>query len=123
MVLKVTDVDAGSAAQKAGFEKGDVIIGANGQGFTSLDQFSELLRKGGPVAQLAVLNVQNGQQATVKIEVPGVRDRTTEPRTKSNRSLGVKVEPKRLGLRVALEVTDLEPGGAAQRRGSRKGTS
>lgn len=118
-VLKVTDVAPGSPAQKAGFEKGDVVIGANGKGFKSVDEFTELVRKGGPVAQLAVLNVQNGQQATVKIEVPGAA--ATEPRAESNRSLGVKVEPKRLGLRVALEVTGLEPGGAAQRAGIEKG--
>ncbi len=121
IVLRLTEVAAGSAAQKAGFEKGDVIIGANGQGFKSLDQFADLLRQGGPVAQLAVLNVQNGQQANVKIEVPGAAAPETQPRPESNRSLGVKVEPRRLGLRTALEVTELEPGGPAQIAGIEKG--
>jgi len=124
LVLRITEVAAGSAAQKAGFEKGDVIIGANGQGITSIEQFGEVLRKGGPEAQLAVLNVQNGKQATVKIEVPGVA--AAEPRTPRpddtpiaapKRSLGVTVQPKRLGLRTALEVTEVQPGGAAKKAG------
>jgi serine protease Do len=128
LVLKITEVTPGSPAQKAGFEKGDVIIGANGQGFTSLDQLADLLRKGGPMGELAVLNVQNGQQAKVRIEVPGVA--MAEPRTRRpedapaaepKRSLGVTVEPKRLGLRTALQVTDVQPGGPAQKAGIEKG--
>jgi S1-C subfamily serine protease len=124
LVLRITEVAAGSAAQKAGFEKGDVIIGANGQGITSIEQFGEILRKGGPEAQLAVLNVQNGKQATVKIEVPGVAAaepraprRDDEPDAAPRRSLGVTVQPKRLGLRTALEVTEVQPEGAARRAG------
>ncbi|MDR3618703.1 MAG: PDZ domain-containing protein [Paludisphaera borealis] len=128
LVLKVTEVTPDSPAKKAGFEKGDVIIGANGQGFTSLEQLADLLRKGGPVGQLAVLNVQNGKQATVKIDVPGAT--ATAPRigrpddapaAEPKRSLGVTVEPKRLGLRTALEVTAVQPGGAAEKAGIEEG--
>lgn len=121
LVLRITDVAAGSAAAKAGFEKGDVIIGANGQGFTSVGQLGDILRKGGPTAQLAVLNVQNGKQATVKIDVPGAAAAeprsprpADEPDAAPRRTLGVTVQPKRLGLRNALEVTAVQPGGAAQ---------
>jgi len=128
MVLKVTAVAPDSPAVKAGLEAGDVIIGANGQGFTSLDRLAELLRDGGRVGQLAVLDVKNGKQATIKIDVPGAAAVEPRPRrpddapaAEPKRSLGVKVEPKRLGLRTALEVTEVQPGGAAQEAGIEEG--
>lgn len=125
LVLKVDEALAGGPMQKAGFEKGDVVIGVNKSGFASLQQFAELIAKGPATAEFAVLNVRNNEQATVPVDVSGLvgaaPERTPTPTTPApaapKRSLGVTVEPVRLGLRTALKVTAVEPNGAAKKAG------
>ncbi len=69
LVLKVIDVAPDSPAGKAGIEPGDAIIGVNGGFITDLDQLATTILKGGPAATLSVLDIRNGKQAAVKVDV------------------------------------------------------
>ncbi|AMV38487.1 PDZ domain-containing protein [Planctomyces sp. SH-PL62] len=123
LVLKITDVLPDTPAQKAGFEKGDVIIGVNKSGFASLQQFADLLSQGPATAELAVLNVRTNEQAAVPVDVTGIikqgppRRPAPSPNspvpTPPKRSLGIEVEPVRLGLKV----TEVRQDGPARKAG------
>jgi S1-C subfamily serine protease len=124
LILKITEVLPGTPAQKAGFEKGDVVIGVNDSGFASLQKFADLLTQGPATAEFVVLNVRNNEQATVQVDVADViKIKDGPPRrpapapTAPKRSLGVELEPVRLGVRPALKVTKVRPGGPAQEAG------
>lgn len=129
MVLKIASLAPGGPLQKAGFEPGDVVIGVNKSGFASLQQLADLIAKGPATAEFVALNVRNNEQATVPVDVaalvaasphkpapepvPTPAEKPSPPR----RSLGVAVEPVRLGLRTALKVTEVEPNGPAKKAG------
>ncbi|WP_165066154.1 PDZ domain-containing protein [Paludisphaera rhizosphaerae] len=126
LVLRITDVLPNTPAQKAGFERGDVIIGVNKSGFASVQQLAEILAKGGPNAEFAILNVRTREQVEVPVDLTGViaaaptptSPAPTSPAPSSpRRTLGVQVEPVRLGLRTALKVTGLQEGGPAKQAG------
>ncbi|MDG3002648.1 PDZ domain-containing protein [Paludisphaera mucosa] len=127
LVLKITEILPETPAQKAGFEKGDVIIGVNRAGFASLPQFAEIVAKGGPVAEFVLVNVRDKEQAAVKVDLGPViasrpaPDRPSPAPTPSpaapKRSLGAEFEPVRLGLRSALKVTKVQPESPAQKAG------
>jgi S1-C subfamily serine protease len=128
LVLKIIDVLPNTPAQRAGLEPGDAIIGINGGFITDLDRLSETLTRGGPIATLAVLNVRNGETASVKIDVgpmaesPAPQQRPdASPATTPRRTLGVKTETVRSQLRKALRVTEVEPGSVAEMAGIEKG--
>lgn len=126
LVLRITDVLPDTPAQKAGFERGDVVIGVNKSGFASLQQFAEILAKGGPNAEFALLNVRTREQVEVPVDLTGVIAAAPAPTPTSpapstpsaeRRTLGVQVEPVRVGLRTALKVTGLQEGGPAKESG------
>ncbi len=128
LVLKIIDVVPESPAGKAGIEPGDAIIGVNGGFFTDLDQLAAIVRKGGPIAKLTVLDVRSGQQAAVKLDVTewltadSSRHAPTPAPTPAPapapvpapaparvRSLRVKTESVRVGLRTtAVRVTEVQ---------------
>lgn len=129
MVLKIASLVPDGPMQKAGFEPGDVVIGVNKSGFASLQQLADLIAKGPAKAEFVALNVRNNEQTTVPVDVavlvaaaphrpapepvPTSATRPAPPR----RSLGVAVEPVRVGLRTALKVTEVEPNGPAKKAG------
>lgn len=126
--LRVTSVERGGAAQKAGLEVGDVIVGANNAPVTSLQQIEELARKA-EVITLVVVDVNTGQGATVELRGGSTPTAATKPAdappgtgaapapTAPSRSLGISAEPVQLGSRTALKVLHVELGGAGAKAG------
>jgi S1-C subfamily serine protease len=124
LALRVTSVERGGAAQEAGLEEGDVIVGAEGAALQSADRFEELARKGTPFS-LIVIDVNTGRGAQIEVKPRlSVRDRddssnaTAQP---SKISLGLSAEPVKLGSRSALKVTRVEPNSAAAKSGIEAG--
>ncbi|OJW14397.1 MAG: hypothetical protein BGO49_28740 [Planctomycetales bacterium 71-10] len=122
MVLKIASLIPDGPLQKAGFEPGDVVIGVNKSGFASLQQLADLIAKGPATAEFVALNVRNNEQATVPVDVTALvaaapHKPAPEPAPASERSLGLAVEPVRIGLRTALKVTGVEPNGPAKKAG------
>ncbi|QEH32804.1 putative periplasmic serine endoprotease DegP-like precursor [Aquisphaera giovannonii] len=130
LVLKILDVVPNSPAANAGFEKGDAIVGVNGDFITDLDHLGSSLAKGGPTATFTALNVRNGQTVPVKVDVGEIlaQDRSRkpepapEPAPAARRSLGVKAEKVRAGIfATALRVTAVEDGSPAAKAGIEPG--
>jgi S1-C subfamily serine protease len=129
--LRVTSVERGGPAQKAGLEAGDVIIGANGTPLTSAEQLEDLARRAEAIP-LVVLDVHTGRAAQVELRpgpragglppAPGTRPPddpvvAEKPAPAASRSLGLSAEPVALGPRTALKVVRVEPGGPAAKAG------
>jgi serine protease Do len=127
LVLRVTEVLADRPAQRAGIEPGDVILGVDGQGMNSLEEFRRLIERAGATAKLAVLDHRSGQQAIVPValaaanQAPPPQVPELPPAASPARSLGVRVAPARIGLKVALRVQSVAPGSPAQKAGIEDG--
>jgi serine protease Do len=130
LVLRVSSVERGGPAQKAGLEPGDVIIAARGAPLTGPEQLEELARGTDPIP-IIVVDVHTGRTAQVELRpgtrtassaVPGADDPKPAEEVKPApaapaRSLGISAEPVPIGPRTALKVTRIEPGGAASNAG------
>jgi S1-C subfamily serine protease len=132
--LRVSSVERGGPAQKAGIEVGDIIAGANKEPIATAQQLDELARRGGALS-LIVVDVNTGKG----VQVPVTTGRTTEggppiavnPRTDDRnvngdtapgtgsapRSLGITAEPVTIGQRTALKIVRVEPGSPAHKAG------
>lgn len=136
IALRITELVEGGPAQTAGIEPGDVIVGANGQPFASLDQLATQIRRGGRSVAVAVLNVRNGETVEVKVDLDAapanVPDRPEPPPTErrpapipsptptpaAEPTLGIRGEAVRVGiLSTAFRVTEVQPNSAAQAAG------
>ncbi len=124
LTLRVTTVERGGPAQKAGFEPGDVIIGVDGKRLTSATQIEELAASGKPM-DLVVLDVRTGRTAQVEL-TPAPLDETAgrgrQPKSDDQpkpptRSLGISAEPVSIGQRTALKVVSVTPDGPAAKAG------
>jgi S1-C subfamily serine protease len=109
--LKVTAVDPGSPAQKAGLEVGDVILGASNVRTPTAATLDQVVRGSGADLTVVVRDSRTGRNVPVSVALAA-----PAPAAPS-RSLGVSIEPVRAGNRAGLRVTALEPGGAAQKAG------
>ncbi|MFO0810421.1 MAG: PDZ domain-containing protein [Gemmataceae bacterium] len=125
--LRVTSVERGSPAQRAGLEVGDVIVGAKGNPLTGPDQLDKLAR-GGVAFSLMVLDVNTGRATQIEVKPAATAADAPKPPAEANpappspapaatRSLGLSADPISLGQRTALKVTQVEPGGAAAKAG------
>ena len=136
-VVRVTSVERGGPAHRAGLEPGDVIVAANDRELKGLDQLDEIVRKGGSL-NLIVLDVNSGKGARVTVDLaktgqtpdqpPVVADtvdpgKTSKPAPvdSSRRSLGVSAETVTLGQRTALKIVRVEPGSPAEKAGIEPG--
>lgn len=143
IVLRVAKVAPGGPSAKAGIEPGDVITAANDAPIAGLDQMAEVIRKGGAVATLTVLNVRNGEATPVKVDLgapigdaemapapkaPSGRqqpsdepDRSNSPRDREQpvpgRQLGLSAEEAEVDGVAGLKVTAVKPGSPAQEAG------
>ena len=70
-VLRVSSVEPGGAAQHAGLEPGDIIIGANDKALTGAEDLEALAQRGGRL-NLIVLDVNNGKTARVPVELRAI---------------------------------------------------
>jgi serine protease Do len=135
-VFRVTSVERGSPAQRAGLEPGDVIVAANERPLTGIDAFSELAKKGGTL-NLVVLDVNTGKAARVPVELvvgDAVNNRPDVPAAPANpspapapspsgerRPLGISAEPVTLGQRTAMKIIKVVPGSPAEKAGIEPG--
>jgi S1-C subfamily serine protease len=135
-VLRVTAVERGRPAQKAGLEPGDVIVAVNDRELKDAGQLDEIVGKGGPL-NLVVVDINSGKAARVVVDLagagaPGVNppvvasptqpDQTSSPAPAgSRRSLGISAEPVTLGQRTAMKVVGVEPGSPGQKAGLEPG--
>ena len=138
-VLRVSSVEQGGPAQRAGLEPGDIVIGANDKALGGLDQLTQLAQQG-VLKNVLVLDVNTGKTVRVPIEVtasndprptnhfpPVVNDRPDTPATPSpnrnsapagtSKSLGISAEPVSVGKRTGMKVIRVEPGSPAQKAG------
>jgi S1-C subfamily serine protease len=130
--LRVTGVERGRPAERAGIELGDVIVGANDRPLSGIDQLDDLVRKGG-MLKLVVLDINTGKAARVSVELgeppragaspPVAPSPPTAGQAPSGakRSLGISAEPVALGQRTALKVVAVVPGSPAQKAGIEPG--
>ncbi|MBX7071945.1 MAG: PDZ domain-containing protein [Pirellulales bacterium] len=130
--LRVTSIERGGAAQQAGLEVGDVLVGA-GEASVSLESVEQLLdmTAANPQLDLLVVDVNTGRTAKITIVTRAAPARETEaqnpidnspPREQPSDeddgpSLGIAAERVTLGQRTALKVSQVEPNGAAARAG------
>jgi S1-C subfamily serine protease len=137
-VVRVSSVEPGGAAQRAGLEPGDIIIGANDKGLTGAEDLEALAQRGGRL-NLIVLDVNNGKTARVPVELgaigrPGTtgglppladqprapvpsQDATNPDLRAAGRSLGISAEPVTVGRRTGMKVIGVHPGSPAQKAG------
>jgi S1-C subfamily serine protease len=132
-VIRVTSVERGGPAQRAGLEPGDFIIQANDAALTSLDQLDQMARRGGTL-NLIVLDVNTGRGARVAVDLGAAREQPPVASAPANpapapapspagsrRSLGISAEPVAVGQRTAMRVARVEAGSPAEKAGIERG--
>jgi serine protease Do len=98
----VNGVDAGSAAEKAGIEVGDVILKANGQDITDTSKLPQIVSNLGPNKPVSLVIWRNNQQinltaTTMASDVNG----TIVASSNSNSNQGASKQITKLGIAVA----------------------
>jgi serine protease Do len=141
-VVRVSSVDPGGPAQRAGIERGDVLFGVNNKILEGPDQLDQLSKQGG-VLNLMVLDVNTGKTARVQVHLTDSDQPTTTnglpplssrpggqaaPGANRNpgstaavRSLGMSAEPVMIGQRTGMKVTGVEPQSPVQKAGIEPG--
>lgn len=128
-VVKVSGLDRGGPAMKAGLEVGDVIIAVNEKELTGPDSLDAAAESGGTL-NLIVQDINTGKGARVALEIPRPAGPSPSPVPSpppspapagSRRSLGVSAEPVQIGQRTAMRVVRVDPGSPAQRAGLEPG--
>ena len=123
--LRVTSVERGGPAQKAGLEVGDIIAGVERGEITGADQLEVLAAKGKKFS-LIVVDVNTGRGTQIEIDPTSimVAEAETESPVKPapvdqlpKVSLGLSAEPVTLGSRSALKVTRIDPEGLGAKAG------
>ncbi|HMO36763.1 MAG TPA: PDZ domain-containing protein, partial [Gemmatales bacterium] len=127
--MKVTRVEPDSPAARAGIEVNDVIVDANGQPVTGVEQLMAAIRKSSPSLTLTVRDTRTGRNTPVKVEIggttpeinlPGGNLPSEEMKQQANK-LGVVTELAFYNVEAAVKITEVEPGSPAQRAGLRVG--
>lgn len=111
--VKVTQVYAGSAAQRIGLEVGDVIRAINGVGVDRTDEYTRLVRESGEDIALDVLDWRTGNVVRLSGKLDGGNGAPPAPAARPR--FGAVAQAHNGG--AGLMVTHLVPGSAAQRIG------
>lgn len=130
--LRVTSIERGGAAQQAGLEVGDVLVGA-GSAPVPLESVEQLVAMvaAKPQLDLFVVDVNTGRTAKITIVTRAAPASEAEDHNPADNSppheqpsdeddgpsLGIAAERVTLGQRTALKVSHVEPDGAAARAG------
>ncbi len=130
----VSDVEEGSPAQRAGMERGDVILSFNGQEVTDYNALRNRVASTAPGTEASVVVLRDGRERTVTVtlrEAPSSRQaRGTDAEEADRTTLGVAVAPltpelkARAGLPDAargLMVQTVNPDSRAASAGIRQG--
>ena len=67
--VMVTEIEPGSAAEKAGIEPGDVIVEANGTPILHPNTLNEVVAKSGPVLKLIVVDPKANRKTPVEVKL------------------------------------------------------
>jgi S1-C subfamily serine protease len=124
--LKVTRVEPGGPAQKAGIEPGDVLVAANGAPVTSPEQLANAFRKSASTLTLTVRDSRGGREVPVQVAIGGGAADKPLPADVPDVSpakgrLGAVTELTFYDVEAAVKVTEVEPGSPADRAGLRPG--
>ena len=121
--LKVTRVEPGSPAEKAGLEPGDVIVAADGAPVTGPEQLVSAVRKSGPSLELMVRDSRTGRDTPVKVAMVV---RSAEFVADGSRHVVLRYGCVQLGIvtemafhndEFAVKVTEVGAGSASARPG------
>lgn len=123
---RVTSVERGGPAQKAGLEVGDIIAGLEQAAITDERQLDLLAGKGKKFS-LIVVDVNSGRGTQIEIDPAatmseGIPEEESQPKPAPSEqpakvSLGLSAEPVSLGSRSVLKVTRIDPTGLAAKAG------
>jgi len=123
---RVTSVERGGPAQKAGLEVGDIIAGIEQAAITDERQLDVLAGKGKKFS-LIVVDVNSGRGTQIEIDPSattseGLPEEDSQPKPAPTEqppkvSLGLSAEPVALGSRSVLKVTRIDPAGLAAKAG------
>lgn len=128
----VTQVYPGDPADLGGIRPGDVIVGINGKTIESSRDLSSVIA-GLPVGRDAAVDIlRNGRQKTIQVRLTKREDAEWHARVekKTSEGLGINLsemtpeKARRFGYDAdekGILVTDVEPGGTADRAGLRTG--
>ena len=136
----VSNVQAGSAAEKAGIKRGDIITAINGDAIEDSNELRNKVAGTPPGTDVKITILREGQQQelTAKLDEyksegvkPDTNDEGESPDTQNqNGKLGLSLQPvtpetaRQLGLpngTTGLAVTDVDPNGAAAESGIARG--
>ena len=130
----VGDVFSGSAAERAGLQRGDVIISVNNEAIKDVQWFVNKVRSQSPGATLRLKVIRDGKSTTVTAKLDEIPDSegtaaSSEPEEGTFEKLGIAVskltnELKRqykIESRTGLVVVEVADGSAAQAAGIQEG--
>ena len=124
--LRVTRVEPGSPADKAGVEPSDIIVEADGAAVTGPEQLVSAVRKSGPTLELVVRDSRTGRDTPVKVAMGGAQPpasvpagQATGPAGTGAAQLGIVTEMAFHNDEFAVKVTEVQAGSAAARAGLR----
>ena len=81
----ITDVSSMSAAERAGLQRGDIIVGFAGEKVTCADDLNAIKAKQTPGDVVDIVIDRNGNEMTLKLVVPQPTDvELTKPETNRN---------------------------------------
>ncbi len=141
MAVRVTEVQEGSPAAKAGLEKGDVILNADGAPATDPAQLDAAVQKSGPVLTLKVFDPRTRREVPVPVhfEAAGTVTQGTNPApggapvpaptpvpvpgggATSARAIGLIAEAGTADLLPVVKVVQVVPGSPAEKAGIEPG--
>ena len=121
--LRVTAVTPGSLAQKAGIQAGDVIVDADGLPVSSPTSLMRALNEAEGTLTLTIRDVNTGKNTPVQIPIGGApaASPAAAPAQAKVSGIGLAADPIFVGGRVALKVTEVQPGSPAQKAGFEPG--
>ncbi|MDR2178960.1 MAG: Do family serine endopeptidase [Synergistaceae bacterium] len=132
--IVVGDVFSGSAAERAGLQRGDVIVSVNNETIKDVQWFVNKVRSQAPGATLKLKVIRNGKSTTVTAkldEIPDSEGSTVDDESEEGafEKLGIAVskltnELKRqykIESRAGLVVTEIADGSPAQMAGIQEG--
>jgi serine protease Do len=128
----VSGVEPGSAAARAGLQRGDVILAINGEAVTDSNALRNRIAQLGPQAKAELEVVRDGRARTLTAtleELPGATTAASPAARAAEQTAGLAVEPltpqraRQLGLEgeAGLVVTRINPDGPAASSGFRTG--
>jgi S1-C subfamily serine protease len=69
--VKVTEVEPGSTAERAGITPGMVILAANGKSILHPNDLAEVIRQSSSALELSVVDPSSGRRGTLKVDLGG----------------------------------------------------